>query len=68
MSIKRKIKVNQPVSLDELLAHELKDPAFSKEWERKSSGRELGRRIIQARIDNNLSQSALEKKQELLRQ
>lgn len=62
MSIKRKIKTNQPVTLDELLTHELKDPTFRKEWEAERSERELGRQIIQARIDSNLSQRVLAQK------
>lgn len=62
MNIQDKVKINKPITFDELLAHELKDPDFRKDWEADSSNRELGKQIINARIESKLSQRDLAKR------
>lgn len=48
--------------LDRLLENELKDPEFRKIWEEGEADYQLGRQIIQARIDKKISQRELAKR------
>lgn len=49
-------------SLENLLKGELKDPEFRKVWEEGEADYQLGRQIIQARIDRKISQRELAKR------
>ena len=48
--------------LDRLIERELKDPEFRRLWEEGEADYQLGRQIIQARIDKKLSQRELAKR------
>lgn len=48
--------------LDKTLARLMKNPGFRKEWKLNEADYELGRQIIQARIDRKVTQSDLAKK------
>lgn len=50
---------NKPVSLQQVLKQELKNPNFRQEWEKSESAYQVGRQLIQARIEANLSQRDL---------
>jgi ribosome-binding protein aMBF1 (putative translation factor) len=52
-------KVSKLKSRDEVLARDLKDPAFRAEWERTEFAHKVAMRVIQYRVDHKLSQSAL---------
>jgi len=58
------IKVNPKdwYSLDNLINDQLKDPEFRRLWEEGEADYQLGRQIIQARIDKKLSQRELAKR------
>ncbi len=53
---------NKPVTFRQILQEELKNPAFRWEWEESEAAYQVGRQIIQARIEQNLSQRELAKK------
>lgn len=55
-------QVNPKDDLDRLIEHQLKDPEFRKIWEEGEADYQLGRQIIQARIDKKISQRELAKK------
>lgn len=44
------------------LKESLKDPEFKKEWEESEVEYQLGRKLIEARLKNNMSQRELAKK------
>lgn len=48
--------------LQEFIQRHLKDPEFRKEWEESEADYQLGRQIIQSRIDSKISQRELAKK------
>jgi ribosome-binding protein aMBF1 (putative translation factor) len=48
--------------LDKTFARLMKKPGFRKEWEENEADYQLGRQIIQARIDKKISQSDLARK------
>lgn len=56
------IKKKQKDDLDKTFARLMKKPEFRKEWEVNEADYQLGRQIIQARIDRRISQSDLAKK------
>lgn len=49
-------------TLDDLISDQLKDPEFRKIWEEGEADYQLGRQIIQARIDRKISQRELAKR------
>ena len=57
-----KINSKNWYSLDDLISDQLKDPDFKKEWEEGEADYQLGRQIIQARIDKKISQRELAKR------
>ncbi len=59
--MKRK-QVEPQDDLDRLLERQLKDPEFRKIWEEGEADYQLGRQIIQARIDEKISQRDLAKR------
>ncbi len=59
--MKRK-QVKPQDDLDRLIARQLKDPEFRKIWEEGEADCQLGRQIIQARIDKKISQRDLAKR------
>lgn len=48
--------------LDLMIARRMKDPEFRKIWEEGEADYQLGRQIIQARIDKKISQRELAKR------
>lgn len=60
----KKLKLNPKnwYSLENLIEDELKDPEFRKLWEEGEADYQLGRQIIQARIDKKISQRELAKR------
>lgn len=58
----KKINSKNWYSLDDLISDELKDPEFRKLWEEGEADYQLGRQIIQARIDKKISQRELAKR------
>lgn len=59
--MKRK-QVKPQDDLDRLIERQLKDPEFRKIWEEGEADYQLGRQIIQARIDKKISQRDLAKR------
>lgn len=55
-------KVVKNTDFRELLAQELKDPEFKKEWDRLEPAYQAQRALIRARIDLKMSQRDLAKK------
>lgn len=55
-------KVIKHTNFDELLAQELKNPEFKKEWDRLEPAYQAQRALIRARIDAKMSQRDLAKK------
>ena len=53
------MKISDMPTNDELLAEQLKDPDFRKEWERTALARAVALRLVRYRAERNLSQSAL---------
>ena len=51
-----------PDDLDLMIARRMKDPEFRKIWEEGEADYQLGRQIIQARIDKKISQRELAKR------
>lgn len=51
-----------PDDLDRMIADRMKSPSFRKIWEEGEADYQLGRQIIQARIDKKLSQRELAKR------
>lgn len=51
-----------PDDLDRMIAQRMKSPAFRKIWEEGEADYQLGRQIIQARIDKKISQRDLAKR------
>jgi transcriptional regulator with XRE-family HTH domain len=49
------------VTLEDLLAEQLKNPEFRSEWERLAPGRAISEVVIAGRIDKGLSQTRLAK-------
>ncbi len=49
-------------NFDELLAQELKNPEFKKEWDRLEPAYQAQRAMIRARIDSKMSQRQLAKR------
>lgn len=49
-------------TLDDLISDQLKDPEFRRIWEEGEADYQLGRQIIQARIDKKISQRELAKR------
>lgn len=58
----KRIVTKQPDDLEKLIQRKLKDPKFRKEWEESEADYQLGRQIIQARIDSQLSQREIAKR------
>lgn len=58
----RKLDPKNWYLLDDLINDNLKDPEFRKLWEEGEADYQLGRQIIQARIDKKISQRELAKK------
>ena len=58
----KKINRKNWYSLDDLINDRLKDPEFKKIWEEGEADYQLGRQIIQARIDRKISQRELAKR------
>lgn len=58
----KKINPKNWYSLDDLINDHLKDPEFKKVWEEGEADYQLGRQIIQARIDKKISQRELAKR------
>lgn len=58
----KKINSKNWYTLDDLLNDRLKDPEFRKIWEEGEADYQLGRQIIQARIDRKISQRVLAKR------
>ncbi|MFZ2199171.1 MAG: helix-turn-helix transcriptional regulator [Microgenomates group bacterium] len=59
---KSKINSKNWYSLDDLIRDQLKDPEFRRLWEEGEADYQLGRQIIQARIDKKISQRVLAKR------
>ncbi len=57
-----KINPKKWYSLDDMISDRLKDPEFRKIWEEGEADYQLGRQIIQARIDKKISQRELAKR------
>ncbi|MBP9670676.1 helix-turn-helix transcriptional regulator [Candidatus Woesebacteria bacterium] len=57
-----KINPKKWYSLDDMISDNLKDPEFKKIWEEGEADYQLGRQIIQARIDKKISQRELAKR------
>jgi len=55
-------QVKQQDDLDRLIENQLKDPEFRNLWEEGEADYQLGRQIIQARIDKKISQRELAKR------
>ncbi len=55
-------QVKQQDDLDRLIENQLKDPEFRRLWEEGEADYQLGRQIIQARIDKKISQRELAKR------
>ncbi len=53
---------NQLDDLDLMIADRIKDPKFRRIWEEGEADYQLGRQIIQARIDKKISQRELAKR------
>ena len=53
---------NQLDDLDLIIADRMKDPEFRRIWEEGEADYQLGRQIIQARIDKKISQRELAKR------
>lgn len=51
-----------PDDLDQMIAERMKSPSFRKIWEEGEADYQLGRQIIQARIDKKISQRELAKR------
>jgi len=47
---------------DEVLAEQLKDPAFRQEWDRTAFARAVAQRVIAYRVEHDLSQAELGKR------
>lgn len=62
MKKNNKIDPKNWYSLDDLISDQLKDPEFRKLWEEGEADYQLGRQIIQARIDKKISQRELAKR------
>lgn len=60
----KKLKINPKnwYSLDNLISDQMKDPEFKRLWEEGEADYQLGRQIIQARIDKKISQRELAKR------
>jgi ribosome-binding protein aMBF1 (putative translation factor) len=58
----KKIDLKKWYSLDDLINDGLKDPEFRQIWEEGEADYQLGRQIIQARIDKKISQRDLAKR------
>ena len=58
----KKINSIKHTSFRELLAKELKDPQFKKEWDRLEPAYQAQRVLIKARIETKMSQRQLAKK------
>jgi len=50
---------------DNVLARQLKDPAFRAEWERTAVARAVATRIVEYRVEHELTQTALAHKLEM---
>lgn len=62
MKKNNKIDPKNWYSLDDLISDQLKDPEFRRLWEEGEADYQLGRQIIQARIDKKISQRELAKR------
>ena len=60
--IMKHTQVKQQDDLDRLIENQLKDPEFRNLWEEGEADYQLGRQIIQARIDKKISQRELAKR------
>lgn len=58
----KKTPRKEPDDLDRLIESQLKDPEFRRLWEEGEADYQLGRQIIQARIDKKISQRELAKR------
>jgi len=56
------IKVKKKDDLDRTIIRLRKNPEFQKEWKQSEIEYQLGRQLIQARIDNNFTQQELAKR------
>lgn len=59
---KSKINPKNWYSLDNLISDQMKDHEFKRLWEEGEADYQLGRQIIQARIDKKISQRELAKR------
>ncbi len=53
------MKLNDMRSSDEVLEHQLDDPVFRAEWERTAVARAVAARIVEYRVEHELTQTAL---------
>jgi ribosome-binding protein aMBF1 (putative translation factor) len=53
------MKLSEMKSAEQVLAEQLKDPAFREEWERTALARAIATRVVEYRVQHGLSQSAL---------
>ena len=56
------MKASDLPSFDEVLAEQLKDPEFRKEWDRTAFARAVANRVISYRVEHGLSQTELGKR------
>ena len=55
------MRINNAKTADEVLAEELKDPEFRREWERTALARAVANQVIAYRAEHDLTQSELAK-------
>ncbi len=56
------MKLSELNSANQVLAKQLKDPAFREEWERTALARAVATRVVAYRAEHGLSQAALARK------
>jgi ribosome-binding protein aMBF1 (putative translation factor) len=56
------VKASDLPSHGEVLAEQLRDPAFRDEWDRTTFAREVAKRVIAYRVEHDLSQAELGKR------
>lgn len=53
------MRVTDMPSSDEILKHQLQDPAFRAEWNRTAVARAVAKRLVEYRAEHELTQTAL---------
>lgn len=56
------MKLTEMLTCEQVLAEEMEAPEFRAEWERTRFAHEVAMKVIQYRVDHNLTQSALARK------